>query len=221
MVSTLFYLTHSMQQSPSSDANRFSASQEIPRILWNPKFHYHTHSSPSPVSILRQINPVHESSPPPPPNHAYFKEIHKFFVLIFVSYVNYIFFWGGATVPSGPGASSFTRFLDHTQRRTTVSRTPLEEWSARRRDLYLTTHDTRNRLTSMPPVGFEPTISAGERPQTHALDRAATGTGKLYFNIHNSLIGPLLLTFPRTPKISTALLRSERHTLAHSKYKHC
>jgi hypothetical protein len=28
----------------------------------------------------------------------------------------------------------------------------------------------------MPPVRFEPTISAGERPQTHALDRAATGT---------------------------------------------
>jgi len=30
----------------------------------------------------------------------------------------------------------------------------------------------------MPSVGFEPTISAGERPQTYALDRAATGTGK-------------------------------------------
>ena len=29
----------------------------------------------------------------------------------------------------------------------------------------------------MTPVGFEPTISAGERPQTHALDLAATGTG--------------------------------------------
>ena len=29
----------------------------------------------------------------------------------------------------------------------------------------------------MPTVGFEPTISAGERPQTYALDRAATGTG--------------------------------------------
>ena len=27
----------------------------------------------------------------------------------------------------------------------------------------------------MPPVGFEPTISVGERPQTYALDRAATG----------------------------------------------
>jgi len=32
----------------------------------------------------------------------------------------------------------------------------------------------------MHPVGFEPTISAGERPQTHALDRAATGTGTIY-----------------------------------------
>jgi hypothetical protein len=33
---------------------------------------------------------------------------------------------------------------------------------------------------SMPPVGFEPTISAGERPQTFALDRAATGTRGQY-----------------------------------------
>ena len=30
----------------------------------------------------------------------------------------------------------------------------------------------------MPWVGFEPTISAGERPKTYALDRTATGTGK-------------------------------------------
>ena len=33
----------------------------------------------------------------------------------------------------------------------------------------------------MPPVGFEPTISAGERTQTHALDRAATGTCSNYY----------------------------------------
>ena len=58
----------------------------------------------------------------------------------------------------------FLMFLDHTRRRTTVGRTPLDEWSARRRDLYLTRHDTHNRQISMPPVGFEPTISAGERP---------------------------------------------------------
>jgi len=29
----------------------------------------------------------------------------------------------------------------------------------------------------MPPVGFGPTISAGERRKTYALDRVATGTG--------------------------------------------
>jgi len=74
-------------------------------------------------------------------------------------------------------ASSFLRFLDHTQRRTTVGRTPLDKWSACRRDLYLTTHNIHNRQTSMPPVRFEPTISAGERPQTYALDLAAAGTG--------------------------------------------
>ena len=68
-------------------------------------------------------------------------------------------------------------FLDHTQRRNTVGRTHLDESAARRRDLYLTTHNTHNRQTSMPLVGFEPTISADERLQTYALERAATGTG--------------------------------------------
>ena len=52
----------------------------------------------------------------------------------------------------------FLMFLDHTQRRTTVGRTPLDEWSARHRDLHLTTHDTHNRQISMSPVGF------GHRP---------------------------------------------------------
>jgi len=47
--------------------------------------------------------------------------------------------------------SSFLRFLDHTQWRITFGRTPLDEWSARRTDLYLTTHNTHNRQISMPP----------------------------------------------------------------------
>ena len=64
---------------------------------------------------------------------------------------------------------------------TTARRIPLDEWSARPRDLYLTTHNTHNRHTSMPPVGFEPTISAGKRPQ--ALDRVATGTGCVYMAV--------------------------------------
>jgi len=80
-----------------------------------------------------------------------------------------LFFIFGTTAPKWARAASFTTFLNHTQRRTTFGRTPLDEWSARRRDIYLTTRDTHNRKTSMPPVGFEPTISAGELPKACAL----------------------------------------------------
>jgi len=61
----------------------------------------------------------------------------------------FVCFW--CSSPQWARVSSFTRFLDHTQRHTTVGRTPLNEWSAHRRDLYLTTHNTYNRQTSMPP----------------------------------------------------------------------
>ena len=87
----------------------------------------------------------------------------------------FFFFSFGATAPQRARASSFMRFLDHT-RRTTVSSTPLDERSARRTDLFLTVHNNHNRQTSMPPVGFEPTISVGGRQQTYALDGVATET---------------------------------------------
>jgi hypothetical protein len=51
-------------------------------------------------------------------------------------------------------AASVLRLLDHTQR-TTVGRTSLDEWPARRRDFYLTTHNTHDRQTSMPPNGIQ------------------------------------------------------------------
>ena len=56
--------------------------------------------------------------------------------------------------PTRVMASSFLRFLDHTQRRTTVGGTPLDEFSSCRRDLYLTTHNTNNGQTFMLPVEF-------------------------------------------------------------------
>jgi hypothetical protein len=43
-----------------------------------------------------------------------------------------------------------------------------------RRDLFLTTHDTHKKRSSMPPAGPEPAVPVSERPQTHTLDRTAT-----------------------------------------------
>jgi hypothetical protein len=57
---------------------------------------------------------------------------------------------------------------------------------------------TIHRQTSMPSVGFEPTIAAGERPETYALDRAGTRTSIQHIKSINGIwilgIGSLILT---------------------------
>jgi hypothetical protein len=91
------------------------------------------------------------------------------------------FFWLNSP-PVGQGlliiqdSRSYSRHI-------TLGRTPLDEWLTRRRDLYLTTHNTHNRQTSMPPVGFEPAIPSSKRLQSYALDRAATGTGPIAYTV--------------------------------------
>jgi hypothetical protein len=66
-------LTYLLVQSPSWEANRLAASQEIPRISRNPKVHYRTHKRPPPVSILGQPNPAHIPT-------SYLLEIHPNFI---------------------------------------------------------------------------------------------------------------------------------------------
>jgi len=64
--------------------------------------------------------------------------------------------------PEHPHYRGFTITLRHT----TLGRTPLAEWSARRRELYVTTHNIRNRQTSMTPAGLEP-ADPRLRPRGH------------------------------------------------------
>ena len=78
----------------------------------------------------------------------------------------------------------------------TFDRTPMEEWSARHRDLYLK-KARHSEDTALSPVGLEPAIPPSERPQTKALERAATGIGyamragtQCTNNSHNFLWAP-------------------------------
>jgi len=70
----------------------------------------------------------------------------------------FVCFWRDS--PQWVMASSLTRFLDHTQRRITVEKTPLDEWSASRKDLYLITHTTLR-------IGKRPCPWWDSNPQSH------------------------------------------------------
>jgi hypothetical protein len=52
-----------MKKSSSWEGNRFVASQEIPRNVWNPKVHYYIHKCPPPAAILSQLDPSISPSP--------------------------------------------------------------------------------------------------------------------------------------------------------------
>ena len=74
-------------------------------------------------------------------------------------------FWRDSpTLPQGARATSFIKFLDHTQRRTKVGRTPLDEWSVRCRDLYLDNTQHTQQTDIHVPGGI----------RTHDLSRRAT-----------------------------------------------
>jgi len=68
------FITVAEALNPPKRANRSSASQEIPRILWSPKDPYRIRKYPPPDPILSQINSFHSR-----PSH--FLKIHCNFIL--------------------------------------------------------------------------------------------------------------------------------------------
>ena len=77
---------------------------------------------------------------------------------------------------SRPGPPHYRSFMI-TLRYTTLGSTPLDEWSARHRDLYLTTHNNRKKQDIHTPGRIRTTIPESKRPHTHALDHVVTGMG--------------------------------------------
>jgi len=77
------------------------------------------------------------------------------------------FFFSWLNIPNRPRLPNYWG-SESTLRHTTLGRNPVDEWSARRRDLILTTHNTHNRQTSMPSAVLQPATWENERPQTHA-----------------------------------------------------
>jgi len=91
-------------------------------------------------------------------------------------------------------------------RHTPLGMTPLDQWSARRRDLYLTKHNTHKRMTSIPRRDSNPQSQPVSGLQTHTLHCAATGYGVRGLNtyIYHNLLSQsaqwltiLLTTQPR------------------------
>jgi len=78
-------------------------------------------------------------------------------------------------------ASLFSRFLDLTQRRTTISRTPVGEQSARLRDHFLTTRQNATITTNTHDAGGIQT-----HKQTYTLGRAPTGTDRVLNTLYKN-----------------------------------
>ena len=74
-----------------------------------------------------------------------------------------------ATAPRGPGIPHYRGYSTTIFRHTTLSTSPLDEWSARSRDLYLTKHNTDKRQISMSVGGIRTHSASNRKPADPSL----------------------------------------------------
>ena len=98
----------------------------------------------------------------------------KFFAFWSSKYKSVFFFFYGSKIPSWPMLPYYRASQSNSVRHTTHSRTSLDEWSARRTDLYLTTHNTHNRQISLPTGGI----------RTHSLKKRMAADSRLTLRGH-------------------------------------
>jgi hypothetical protein len=93
--------------------------------------------------------------------------VPKSSVLVLTAICHWLLYFHGTTAPVGPVITlRYTHtWWDSSGRMITPSQKPLPD------------NTQHSKQTSMHPAGFKTAIPASERPQTHTLDRAATGKG--------------------------------------------
>ena len=107
-----YILPNSMEQSASWEAGRFTATQEIPGILWNPKVHHRTHKCPPPVlSWVKSI----QSIPPHPTSWRFIQSTpphHTSWISILILYSHLRLGLTSGLFPSGfPSTTLHTPLL--------------------------------------------------------------------------------------------------------------
>jgi hypothetical protein len=90
-----------------------------------------------------------------------------------------------------PNAGQGRLILDVSVSHTVTQQSYMDEGSFCSINLYLTTHNTYKRQTSMPPEGFKPEIVANKRHQTLALDCWATGIDSMIRHVYKVVIWKL------------------------------
>jgi hypothetical protein len=107
-----------------------------------------------------------------------FRKVHSYLSCLVCPLLPFLCRFGRLSFRLITVSETHTHTHTHTYTHTPLCRTPLDRWSARRKDLYPTTRNNGKKQAAMPPVGLEPAVLEIARPQTHAFGRTTNEIGE-------------------------------------------